>query len=120
MTTVGFFGLPGSGKSTVFHALTRQALTPQFLGYDLKPHQAVVEIPDARLDRLEQLFAARSKVCASMEFVDIPGFDPGSTETKMRLTCSARRSQRSSSCPTPSPNLCRSSPTSTSKITPTD
>jgi GTP-binding protein YchF len=84
VTTVGFFGLPGCGKITVFHALTRQALTPQFLGYDLKPHQAVVEIPDPRLDRLEQLFAARNKVYASMEFVDIPGFDPASTETKLK------------------------------------
>lgn len=84
MTTVGFFGLPSSGKSTVFHALTRQSLTPQFLGYDLKPHQAVVEIPDSRLDRLEELFKARNKVYATMEFVDIPGFDPGSTETKLK------------------------------------
>lgn len=83
MTSVGFVGLPGSGKSTVFHALTRQAVAPQFLGYDLKPHQAVVKIPDARLEWLNTHYKARSCVPATMEFVDIPGFDPASTEQKL-------------------------------------
>jgi ribosome-binding ATPase len=83
MTSVGFVGLPGGGKSTVFHALTRQAVAPQFLGYDLKPHQAVVKIPDPRLDWLAVHYKARSVVNATMEFVDIPGFDPASTEQKL-------------------------------------
>lgn len=84
MTSVGFLGLPGSGKSTVFHALTRQAVPPQFLGYDLKPHQAVVKIPDTRLDWLAEHYKTRSIVHATMEFVDIPGFDPASTEQKLK------------------------------------
>jgi ribosome-binding ATPase len=84
MTNVGFFGLPGSGKSTVFKALTRQAVEPQFLGFDLKPHQAVVKIPDARLDRLSEYYKTRSTVHATMEFVDIPGYDPAETEAKLK------------------------------------
>lgn len=84
MTNVGLFGLPGSGKSTVFKALTRQAVEPQFLGFDLKPHQAVVKIPDARLDRLSEYYKTRSTVHATMEFVDIPGFDPAETEAKLK------------------------------------
>lgn len=84
MTRVGFFGLPGSGKSTIFTALTRQAVGPQFLGYDLKPHQAVVKIPDPRLEHVAELFKARTTVHNTMEFMDIPGFDPTSTERKLK------------------------------------
>lgn len=84
MTNAGLIGLPGSGKSTVFKALTRQAVEPQFLGYDLKPHQAVVKIPDPRLDKLTQFYSARSVVPDTLEFVDIPGFDPAETDAKLK------------------------------------
>ena len=84
MTSVGLFGLPGSGKSTVFTALTHQAVHPQFLGMDLKPNVAVAKIPDVRLDRLGEFYRTRSIVHATMEFVDIPGFDPASTEAKLK------------------------------------
>lgn len=84
MPSIGFFGLPGSGKSTIFSALTRQAVEPQFLSYDLKPHQAVVRIPDARLDALSALLKARKTVQNTIEFVDIPGFDPAGTEAKLK------------------------------------
>jgi len=83
MTNVGFIGLPGSGKSTVFKALTRQSVAPQFLGHDLKPHQAVVKIPDERLDWLTQMYQSRAKVEATLEVVDLPGFDPATTERKL-------------------------------------
>jgi len=83
VTCVGFFGLPGCGKSTVFHALTRQAIAPQFLGYDLKPHQAVVKNPEARLEHLAKYYKSRAVVYATMEFLDIPGIDPAQTEQKL-------------------------------------
>jgi len=81
---IGLLGLPGSGKSTVFKALTHQAVPPQFLGYDLKPHQAVVKIPDARLDWLAEHYKSRNVVYATVEFIDIPGFDPAATEAKLK------------------------------------
>ncbi len=84
MTKVGLFGYPGGGKSTVFQALTAQAVSPQFLGYDLKPNQAVVKIPDERLDFLAEHYATKSKVHATLEMFDIPGFDPSSTEKKLK------------------------------------
>src|SRR2546421_97227 len=43
MPAVGLFGAPGSGKSTVFHALTRQRAEAQYAGLELKPHQAMVK-----------------------------------------------------------------------------
>jgi hypothetical protein len=84
MPTIGLLGLPGSGKSTVFHALTRQAVAPQFIGYDLKPNHAVVKIPDPHLDWLAAHYQPKSVVHAALEFVDIPGFDPKSTEQKLK------------------------------------
>ena len=83
MPSVGFIGAPGSGKSTVFRALTGQESPPQYLGFDVKPQQAMVRIPDTRLDWLAQHYSTKSKVNAAMEFVDIPGFDPQSTEKKL-------------------------------------
>lgn len=83
MPCIGFFGLPGCGKSTVFHALTRQAVAPQFLTVDLKPHQAMVKIPEPRIDHLANYYKTRNVVYATMEFLDIPGFDPASTEQKL-------------------------------------
>lgn len=83
MPAVGLFGAPGSGKSTVFKALTRQSAAQQFATLDLKPHQAMVKIPDPRLDKLVELVQPRSIVHAAFEFVDIPGFDP-SAERKLK------------------------------------
>jgi ribosome-binding ATPase len=83
MPAVGLFGPVGSGKSTVFKALTRQSAAQQFATLDLKPHQAMVKIPDPRLDRLVELVQPRSTVHAAFEFVDIPGFDPGA-ERKLK------------------------------------
>jgi len=83
MPAVGLFGAPGSGKSTVFKALTRQSAAQQFATLDLKPHQAMVKIPDPRLDKLVELVSPRSIVHAAFEFVDIPGFDP-SAERKLK------------------------------------
>jgi ribosome-binding ATPase len=83
MPAVGLFGAPGSGKSTVFKALTRQSAAQQFVTLELKPHQAMVKIPDPRLDKLVELVQPRSVVHAAFEFVDIPGFDPAA-ERKLK------------------------------------
>lgn len=76
--------MPGSGKSTVFQALTSQSVAPQFLSMNIKPHQAVVKIPDPRLDKLGEVWQTKSVVQATMGFIDIPGFDPASTDRKLK------------------------------------
>jgi GTP-binding protein YchF len=84
MTSVGFIGMPGSGKTTIFSALTGHKVEPQYLGFDVKPHMAVVKIPDVRLDKVSELYKARRTVQNTIEFVDIPGFDPTGTERKLK------------------------------------
>ena len=68
---IGIIGLPSSGKSTVFHALTG-ARAPAASRRD-EPHVAVVKVPDERIDRLVPTFNPRRTVYATVEFADIAG-----------------------------------------------
>ena len=68
---VGIIGLPQSGKSTVFAAVTEREVDPFA---PPEPRQAVVRVPDDRLGVLEKLTNPEKVIHATMEFVDIPGF----------------------------------------------
>jgi ribosome-binding ATPase YchF (GTP1/OBG family) len=48
---IGIVGLPFSGKSTLFQTLTKTHLDPSALA-KAETHQAVVKVPDKRLDKL--------------------------------------------------------------------
>ena len=67
MRDIGLVGLPGSGKTTLFTALTRVGAAG---GRD---NQAVVEVPDPRLPLLAELERSRRIVHAQVRFVDVPG-----------------------------------------------
>jgi len=69
---VTIVGLPGSGKTTVFNALTgAQADTGGFSGGRAAPNMGVVKVPDARLDRLSELFHPRKTIPADVTYVDV-------------------------------------------------
>jgi GTP-binding protein YchF len=69
---VTIVGLPGSGKTTVFNALTgAQADTGGFSGGRAAPNMGVVKVPDARLDRLTELFHPRKTIPADVTYVDV-------------------------------------------------
>ncbi|TMK22746.1 MAG: redox-regulated ATPase YchF [Actinobacteria bacterium] len=68
MKTVGIVGLPGAGVSTVFTALTAvEGSASQ------RTHQAVVPVPDERLDVLGELHSSKKIVHASLRFVEAGG-----------------------------------------------
>lgn len=67
MKDVGIVGVPYSGKSTLFAALTRTGSTGG------RSNQAVVEVPDDRLQVLARLEKSRKVVPAKVRFVDVPG-----------------------------------------------
>jgi ribosome-binding ATPase len=67
MKDIGIVGLPYSGKSTLFTALTR---TGSMGG---RANQAVVDVPDARVGVLAELEKSKKQVHAKVRFVDVPG-----------------------------------------------
>jgi len=69
---VTIVGLPGSGKTTVFNALTGgHAETGGYSAGRAAPNVSVVKVPDERLDRLTDLFHPKSTVHADVTYVDV-------------------------------------------------
>ena len=70
---IGILGLKFTGKTTLFNAITGANLPTGQGGVD--PHLAVGKVPDSRLEILSDMFNPKKTVFASVEWVDIPGFD---------------------------------------------
>jgi ribosome-binding ATPase len=69
---VTIVGLPGSGKTTVFNALTGgHAETGGFTGSRAAPNVSVVKVPDERVDRLAALFVPKKTTYADVTYVDV-------------------------------------------------
>jgi GTP-binding protein YchF len=69
---VTIVGLPGSGKTTVFNALTGgHAETGGFSGGRAAPNVSVVKVPDDRVDRLAALFKPKKTTYADVTYVDV-------------------------------------------------
>jgi ribosome-binding ATPase len=67
----GITGLPYSGKTTLFCALTGQKYETLAHGRDI--HPGTVSVPDKRLDTLNEMFLPKKKTPATMEYFDIAG-----------------------------------------------
>lgn len=69
---VTIVGLPGSGKTTVFNALTGgHAETGGYSGSRAAPNISVVKVPDARVDQLAALFSPKKTTYADVTYVDV-------------------------------------------------
>ena len=83
-TKLVIIGLPGSGKTTVFNALTRaEAATGTFGASGDEPNLATVKVPDQRLDVLTELFNPQRKVHADVQYLDVAGIAKGIAEKGM-------------------------------------
>ena len=61
-------GLPSSGKTTVFNALTRaEAATGTYTAAEDQPNVAMVKVPDPRLDVLTEMFKPKKTVPADVQ-----------------------------------------------------
>ncbi|MRR07992.1 MAG: redox-regulated ATPase YchF, partial [Deltaproteobacteria bacterium] len=70
----GFVGLPNSGKSTIFNALTSLAVPCQPYPFcTIDPNVGVVPVPDRRLFRLAELLQPEKVVETASQFVDFAG-----------------------------------------------
>jgi ribosome-binding ATPase len=71
---LGIIGLPQSGKTTLFNALTR-AMQPTGVTGKLEVHTAVVDVPDVRVDKLSAMFKPKKTIYTKVTYVDIAGLD---------------------------------------------
>lgn len=78
---LGIIGLPNSGKTTIFNALTGQTLpTGAATSGQFEVHTAVVNVPDPRVDKLKAMYNPRKTVYATVTYADIGGLDKGISE----------------------------------------
>ncbi len=72
--TIGIIGLPQSGKTTLFNALTKaNAPISGYATSTVQANHAVVQVPDARLQPLAEIFHPKKVTYATVEFVDVAG-----------------------------------------------
>ncbi|MBC7809755.1 MAG: 50S ribosome-binding GTPase, partial [Burkholderiales bacterium] len=75
---LGIVGLPNSGKTTIFNALTGQTLeTGAATSGQFELHTAVVNVPDARVEKLIAMYKPRKTNYARVTYVDIGGLEKG-------------------------------------------
>ncbi|HLG71315.1 MAG TPA: redox-regulated ATPase YchF [Chloroflexota bacterium] len=78
---IGIMGLPNSGKSTLFNAITHaHAPTGTHAFSTTDRNIASVNVPDSRLEKLAEMFDPKKVTPTTVEFVDIPGVVKGSSE----------------------------------------
>lgn len=78
---LGIIGLPNSGKTTIFNALTGQNLpTGAATSGQFEVHTAVVNVPDPRVDKLSAMYKPRKTIYATVTYADIGGLDKGISE----------------------------------------
>lgn len=77
----GIVGLPNVGKSTLFNAITKKnILVANYPFATIDPNVGIVNVPDERLARLEEIYLPEELKPASFEFVDIAGIVKGASK----------------------------------------
>lgn len=77
----GIVGLPNVGKSTLFNCLSNaKAQSANFPFCTIEPNLGVVNVPDGRIEKLEELVNPERVVPATVEIVDIAGLVKGASK----------------------------------------
>ena len=77
----GIVGLPNVGKSTLFNCLSNaKAQSANFPFCTIEPNIGVVNVPDPRLSKLEELVSPEKVIPATVEIVDIAGLVKGASK----------------------------------------
>lgn len=88
--TIGIIGLPQSGKTSLFNALTKAgAPLSGYATSTVQANIAVVQVPDARLQPLADIFQPKKVTPTTVEFVDVAGMGQNTQGAKEKLGLSA-------------------------------
>ncbi len=83
---IGLVGLPNSGKTTVFNALTQgDAATTAYSSGAMDVNTSTVDIPDPQLDTLAEMYKPKKITHAKVEYSDIGGLQ-GDTDGGVSIT----------------------------------
>ena len=75
---IGFIGLPKSGKTTLFNALTgSSAAVSTYSGSRVGPNLAAVRVSDERVTELSAIYRPKRIVYPSVDIVDLAGVSEG-------------------------------------------
>src|SRR3990167_4334816 len=69
---LGIIGLARSGKTTVFNAVTRGSAQVGAYSASTQPNMGVVHVPDARVERLAEIYNPKKTTYATIQYVDFP------------------------------------------------
>ena len=78
---LGIIGLPQSGKTTMFNALTRGDTPTTASAGRIEVHTAVVDVPDPRVDKLSGMFNPKKTIYAKVTYADIAGLEGGAAKS---------------------------------------
>lgn len=79
--STGIVGLPNSGKSTIFNALTKASVPAENYPFcTIDKNVGVVKVPDKRLDSLSAHYKSQKVVNSAITFVDIAGLVKGASK----------------------------------------
>lgn len=78
----GIVGLPNVGKSTLFNALTcsQSAQSENYPFCTIEPNEGIVNVPDARLERITKHITPQKVIPAALKLVDIAGIVKGASD----------------------------------------
>ena len=82
---IGIIGIPRSGKSSLFNAVTRGSAIVGSYSATNEPNIGTVQVPDTRLDALAEIYNPKKTTYAEIQWVDYPyaGMGPSGIDQQL-------------------------------------